>query len=120
MNKIKILVVEDEDFAREAVIDYLDLKGYDNTLSATKGKEAIEMIANEKPDFVLLDVQLADEIDGMEVLKRAREVSPDSKVIMMSAYFQEHREESKRLGAYSFIKKPINIAHLLDFLKEAQ
>jgi len=107
VNDVKILVVEDEDFVRESLIDYLDMKGYENTLSATKGEEAIQIIEKENLNFVLLDIQLADETDGMKVLKRAREISPDSKIIMMSAYYREYGQEAKKLGAYAFIKKPI-------------
>lgn len=118
MQDVRILVVEDEEFIKEALIGYLELKGYENTFSATKGGEAIEKIAREKPDFVLLDIKLADEVDGLQVLESARETSPESKIIMMSAYSTEYVQKAKKLGAHSFMKKPIQKESLENLLQE--
>ena len=120
MRELKILVVEDEGFVREAIIDYLEIKGYENILSASKGEEAIAKIEEEKPDWVLLDIQLADEVDGMVVLERAKEISSNTKVVMMSAYRREHEMKAKKLGAHAFIKKPIGMEQLRDLVKEIQ
>ena len=107
MPPIKILVVEDEAFARETIVDYLNIKGYENISIASRGQEALDKISEEKPDFIFLDIQLADKIDGMEVLRQARSLSPLSKCIMMSAYKDEFGPKAEELGAYYFLKKPI-------------
>jgi len=107
MSVIRILVVEDEEFARETLIDYLNIKGFTNISTATRGKEALEKIGQEKPDFVFLDIQLADNTDGMEVLRQSRGLSPQTKCIMMSAYQDEHGPKADELGAFYFLKKPI-------------
>lgn len=120
MHELKILIVEDEDFVKVALQDYLEIKGYDNVLSAITGEDAVEIIEGEKPDLVLLDIQLAGKMDGMEVLRRAVEISQDIKVVMMSAYFEKYNREAKGLGAYGFMKKPITMEEfqkLLDELK---
>ncbi|MBI3601476.1 MAG: response regulator [Candidatus Omnitrophica bacterium] len=107
MKNIKIAIVEDEEGARKSIVRILNLKGYNHILEASRGKEAIAMIEKEKPDLVFLDIKLADEVSGMEVLERSRTVSPATRVIMMSAYQEEHAQQSKELGAYGFFKKPM-------------
>ena len=103
---MKILVVEDEDDTRNALVSVLKRRGY-NMLEASKGAEAISIIEKEKPDIVFLDIQLADKIDGMEVLRKSKEISPHTEVIMMSAYQTEYDQQAQELGAYHFLKKPI-------------
>jgi len=120
MQELKILIVEDEDFVRETLIDYFEMKGYENILSVAEGKEALAIIEQEKPGLVLLDIQLADEMDGMQVLKKAKELSSDSKIVMMSAYYNEYAEDAKKDGAYGFIKKPIVPDKIQDLLKKIQ
>lgn len=119
MKDVKILVVEDEESIREAIIDYLNLKGYKNVLAASTGKEAIKKIEEDKPDIAFLDIQLADDIDGIQVLKKCREVSPQTKAVMLSAYQDEYGKQAKELGAYGFLKKPIQIGALDKFVQEA-
>jgi len=107
MTQLKIMVVEDEEFARETITDDLNLKGFDNVLTVARGKEAIEKMEAEKPDFIFLDIQLADEVSGMEVLKQSKVLSPGSRCVMMSAYKDEYGQEALALGACYFLKKPI-------------
>lgn len=118
MDNAKVLVVEDENFIREAVTDYLELKGYEEVFATANGQEAIEILEKEDIDFVFLDVQLADEINGMDILKGAKEKFPKTKIIMMSAYHQEHGAEARRLGAHAFLKKPFNIKQVLEVLEK--
>ena len=103
---MKVLVVEDEDGTRNALVSVLKRRGYE-MLEAAGGAEAISIIEKEKPDVVFLDIQLADKIDGLEVLKQSKVVSPQTELIMMSAYLMEYGLRSQDLGAYHFLKKPI-------------
>ena len=103
---MKVLVVEDEDDTRNALVSILRRRGY-NMLEASKGAEAISIIEKEKPDIVFLDIQLADNIDGMEVLKQSKAISSQTEVIIMSAYFVEYGQQALQLGAYHFLRKPI-------------
>jgi YesN/AraC family two-component response regulator len=119
MSELKICIVEDEDFVRESVVQLLNIKGYDHILEASRGQEAIAMIEKEKPDIVFLDIRLADNINGIEVLKRSRGTSPNTKFVMMSAYQDEFGKQTKDLGAYGFLKKPITKADtLINIIKE--
>lgn len=103
---MRILIVEDEEDTRHAFVNILKKRGHE-VLEATKGQEAIEIIEKEKPDVVYLDISLADNVDGMEVLRQVKPKVPETEIIMMSAYYDEHEEASKKLGAYSFCRKPI-------------
>lgn len=118
MKEVKILIVEDEVSIRGFMVDYLDMKGYKNILTASTGKEAIEKIEKDKPDIAFLDIQLADNIDGMQVLKESRHISPQTKVIMLSAYQDKYGKEAKELGCYAFLKKPIEIGMIGKILQE--
>lgn len=119
MRQIKILIVEDEESVRGFMVDYLGMKGYENIITASTGKEAIEKIEKDKPDIAFLDIQLADNIDGMQVLKESRQISPQTKVIMLSAYQDKYGKEAEELGSYAFLKKPIQIGMLGKILQEA-
>ena len=113
MSDVKILMVEDEELVRLSFIQLLKRRGYNNILEASRGIEAIRIIEQHKPDIVLLDIQLADETDGLEVLKQSRIISPETKVVMMSAYQKEYEHQAQELGAYGFLKKPILKIELL-------
>jgi len=116
----KILIVDDELDIREPFRDYLSMKGFKNIMTAEKANEALEKIEKEKPDLVLLDIQLKDEIDGMEILKRTKEkLSPASKVIMISGHREEYEQNSYKLGADDFWKKPILPNQIMEGIKKA-
>lgn len=121
MSQIKILLVEDEEGIIDFFVTYLNMKGFNNILTAAAGKEAIEKIENEKPDFVFPDISLADNVSGMEVLKQARVLSPKTKCIMMSAYKDEYGQEAEKLGAIYFLKKPItNLGQMIKLMQDFQ
>ena len=103
---LKIMIVEDEADICDLLADYLGMKGCKNISKIFTGKEAIARIELDKPDIIFLDIQLADNVRGLEVLKKTKELLPNAKVIMMSAYKEEHGPESQALGAYDFLKKP--------------
>ena len=117
MESIKIMIVEDEKDICELFSDYLEMKGCEKVWHVSTGKEAIEKIEQESPDIVFLDIQLADNTNGIEVLRKAREISPDTKVIMMSAYKEEYGMQTHEMGAYGFLRKPFradDLSKLLD------
>jgi DNA-binding NtrC family response regulator len=113
--KIKVLVVDDDRRMVKTIGDILKIKGYE-ALAADTGEEAVEKVASERPDCVLMDVKMPG-IDGVEALKMIKEVSPDLPVVLMSAYATEEQiAEAKREGAYTVLTKPIDIQMVLSFL----
>src|SRR5271165_925492 len=113
-----ILIVDDEALTLRTTGRALDGEGFEVLLAAT-GEEALKAIAEQQPDFALLDVVLPD-INGIEVLRQARTISPSTIIVMMSAYHMVDRAvEAMKLGAYDFLIKPFHIADMVSTLKRA-
>ncbi len=105
----RMLIVDDEPKLCACLKAYFTAKGL--TVSTVyEGEQAIERLSRESPDIILLDVRLPD-ISGIEVLKRARELCPKAKVIMVTALDQpEAREEAATYGAVGYITKPFDLS----------
>lgn len=113
-----ILVVDDEREIRSSLSGVLQDEGY-NALTASSGEEALKVIRENGVRLILLDVVLPD-IDGVEVLRRVKEVEPDMPVIMVSGNATiEAAFESANLGAYHFIEKPLSPENVLLTIKRA-
>ncbi len=115
--RTRILVVDD-DAAITATFEIILVgEGYE-VKTATGGVEAIDMARREPFDVVLLDLVMPG-IDGLVALRRLREVAPQARVIILSAYIEPDREaEAFRLGAEAVLSKPPDISKLLRYLGE--
>ncbi len=101
-----ILVVEDQDSARESLAELLRGVGY-QVHEAADGDEAISLIDKHDLDLVLTDLTMPGR-DGMDVLRHVREISPQTLVILMTAHATvETAVEAIRLGAQDYILKPL-------------
>jgi len=108
----KVLVVDDEPKLVRLVKEVLTATGFD-VISVSDGNSAIEAIAMENPDLVLLDIVLADEIDGYQVAQRVREFS-DIPIIMLTAKVRESDLiRGFDAGADDYITKPFSAKELL-------
>jgi two-component system response regulator AtoC len=104
-NKAKILVVDDEAIIRDSLRDWLNDTGY-NVFTAQNGAQALETIEREKPRIVIADLVMPG-MDGIELMKRAKEISPDIEVIIITAYGSIPTAITAiREGAYDYIQKP--------------
>lgn len=110
---MRILIVEDEEGTRQPFANMLKKRGH-TVLETGMGQEAIQIIEKERPDMVYLDISLADNVDGMQVLRECKPKFPEIEILMMSAYESEYKEESLKLGAYCFLRKPLT--KIEDFL----
>ena len=105
-DKIKILVIDDEDDIRLVVTTRLERAGY-TTVVASDGREGLRHFYNDKPDLVVLDIAMP-EMDGWQVLERIREVS-NLPVLMLTAAAQERdKVRGLRGGADDYITKPFS------------
>jgi two-component system response regulator AtoC len=110
----KVLVIEDDDAARDALCEYLATAGW-RPRPARGGAEALAAAEAERPDAVLLDLVIP-EPDGFEVLRRLREQYPDLPVIVMSAISEaEAVVRAMKLGASDYLPKPFEV-HELDLV----
>ncbi len=102
---IRILVVDDEKDIRDGCERVLTRMGY-QVLKASRGEEALEVLAKEDPSIVLLDLKMPG-MDGIEVLRRIREIDRAILVIVITGYATvETAIEAMKQGAYDFIPKP--------------
>ncbi len=101
----RILVVDDEKLIRWSVGERLQRDGYE-VLAAESGERALELVAANAPDVMLLDVRLPG-IDGLTTLQRALVLHPDVSVLMMSAHSTvDIAVEAMKHGAVDFLVKP--------------
>jgi two-component system, NtrC family, response regulator PilR len=108
MVKARILVVDDEKSMRDLLSITLEKEGYD-VLTAPGGELAIETLHRETVDAVITDLRMP-KVDGLQVLRAAKEVSPDTAVIMITAVAStETAVEAMKLGAYDYITKPFKL-----------
>jgi two-component system KDP operon response regulator KdpE len=112
----KILVVDDEPRVVRLVTEVLGAVGYD-VVAAARGEPAIEMVALEQPDLVLLDIRLPGDMDGYEICRRVREFS-DVAVIMLTARAQESDVlRGFDVGADDYLTKPFSAKELVARVK---
>ncbi|HBN81222.1 MAG TPA: two-component system response regulator [Ruminococcaceae bacterium] len=102
----KIMLVDDAAFMRMMIKDTLQKNGYTEIVEAGNGEQALAVYAAEKPDLVLMDITMPV-MDGLESLKRLKEMDKGAKVVMCSAMGQETMVvDALKLGARDFIVKP--------------
>jgi two-component system, cell cycle response regulator DivK len=105
----RILIVEDNENNMYLISFILKKKGY-TILQAGSGEEGVDLAAREKPDMIIMDIQLPG-IDGLEATRRMREsgVSGNVPIIALTSYAMAgDREKAIASGCTGYIEKPIN------------
>ena len=101
-----ILVIEDEEILRESLVDYLEDRNF-RVLSAENGKAGLKILDQEQPSLILTDLRMP-EVDGLEVMRRAKEKFPDIPLIVVSGTGNIGDViTALRLGAHDYVLKPI-------------
>jgi len=107
----KVLVVDDDPKAVELLVEFLSTKGYE-VLTATSGEEALRRVKEDRPHLVLLDVEMP-KMNGMETLRRIREIDPEMGVIMATGVNEEDvGRKALELGAFDYVVKPLDMEDL--------
>jgi two-component system, NtrC family, response regulator PilR len=108
MGDARILVVDDERSLRDLLAMTLEKEGYDVTV-ADGGEAAVEAVRRERFDAVISDIRMP-RVDGLQVLRTVRDLSPETAVIMLTAVAStETAVEAMKLGAYDYITKPFKL-----------
>ena len=103
---LQVLIIEDEQLLNEAYARVLSAAGI-SLLRAYNGKEALDVLKNQKPDIILLDLRMPV-MDGIEFLKKLqpKDNLPDAKIIVFSNYDDQHEiDEAFSLGAMHYMLK---------------
>jgi two-component system response regulator PilR (NtrC family) len=117
-HKGRILIVEDEKSMREVLKILLEGEKYE-VVSASDGLEGLSYITDDIFDLVITDIKMP-KVGGFELLKKAKEISPDTIVIMITAFgTTEAAIDAMKLGAYDYINKPFKIDEIRLIIEKA-
>jgi len=118
MKKLKLLLVDDEKEFVETLADRLKMRELEAAV-AHDGEEALSAVKEEEPDVLVLDLKMPG-IDGIEVLRRVRKAYPNLQVIILTGHGSKKDEDAARsLGAYDYLKKPVDLDTLVPRIKDA-
>lgn len=114
---IKILLVDDEIYARDNMARLVQRRGFDVCV-ASNAEECMEVLKKEKPDVVFLDIMLPD-LDGDHLFPYIKEANPQAIVYFITGsgtiFTEEH---AKELGAAGYMQKPVYVENLFKLLEE--
>jgi two-component system nitrogen regulation response regulator NtrX len=106
-----ILIIDDEESVRNSLAGVMKDEGYE-VVSVGSGKEGIDLLPETQPSLALLDIAMP-EMDGIETLRRIREIRPEMPVVMITGHGTiETAVKTTKMGAYDFIVKPPELQHL--------
>lgn len=109
--KSKILIVDDEPDIVLILGEFLTEEGF-TVFTANNGMQAVDKVKENPIDLVILDIAMP-KMDGIETLRRIKDINPGVAVIMITAYRDAEKVvEAFRLGAYDCIFKPFNFQYL--------
>ena len=118
MHKERILVAEDDRTARESLAGLLQGEGFD-VLCAETGTEAQSLLMSEEPAVALLDIRMPG-LDGLTILRRAREGGLAAPIIVMTAHGDSNTAiEAMKSGAFDYVLKPLDFHQLLPQIERA-
>lgn len=118
MKNLKVLLVDDEEEFVKALAERLEMRDLRSD-TVYDGEEALSFVEDQEPDVMVLDLKMPG-IDGMEVLRRVKKAYPKIEVIILTGHGTEkHEEEARRLGAFDYLEKPVNLDVLVKKMKQA-
>jgi DNA-binding NtrC family response regulator len=114
-NAISLLIVDDEESVRDSLYNWFIEDGF-NVKCAENAKEALTMLESENFDIILADIKMPG-MDGLEMHRRIKTLSPEAIVIIMTAFASvETAVQALKDGAYDYITKPFDpddLSHLI-------
>jgi DNA-binding NtrC family response regulator len=117
-DKLRIMLVDDEKIVGDRLGPWLVKQGYEVEVFLD-GKQALERFEESPFDIVVTDIRMA-EVDGIQVLDRVMEISPRTRVIVITGYaLLETARETQVKGAFDFIAKPFHLDDLKQIIDQA-
>ena len=114
MNK-KLLIIDDEENLAKSLSVSFKIRGYEVS-SAITSADGLKLVKDFNPDILLLDLHLSEGKTGLDVLREAKAIKPDLKVIILTGFGDEEgiEDECFRLGAVKFLPKAFTITKLIE------
>ena len=118
MDSLRVLIVDDEEELVRALVERLNLRGF-SAVGVGTGTEALERVRSEAFDVLLVDVKMP-KMDGLEVIRTVKAELPSLQVVLLTGHGSvDNANEGKRLGAFDYLLKPIDIDELIPILVRA-
>jgi len=118
VDKIHVLIIDDEVEFAEALAERLELRGY-LPKTADSGRGGLEAVGVALPDVILLDLKMPD-MSGFDVLVEVKKKYPTVEVIMLTGHGASSSGiKSMERGAFDFIMKPVDLGELMEKIKQA-
>ena len=117
MQKIKLLIVEDEAIVALFLKVQLEKRGYFVCGLVTSGEQAIKLTREEEPDIIIMDVHLAGKIDGLQTAAAIRLFSKANIIVVTGYEDEELRKKVEELKSTAFIIKPVSINDILEIIE---
>jgi two-component system, response regulator PdtaR len=117
---MNIMIVEDESVTAMLMSKFLKLKGHNISGLAATGEEAMELVDKEVPDIILMDIQLADKMNGIDTITEIRK-KHEIPVIFLTGFPEENiKLQANKLKPIAFFTKPVMLNKLAETLKNFQ
>src|SRR5689334_18992789 len=114
-----ILIVDDERGILESLGKVFEREGL-KILSAVSGVEGLQLLRPDRIAVLLTDLMMPGTMNGLDLLKAARTVAPETQVVLMTAYATvETAVEAMKEAAYDFVTKPVKRAHVVRIVRNA-
>ena len=115
--KFNILVVDDENVARQSLTDILKLEGY-NVTSAPNGQVAVEYVRTHPVDLMIVDLRMPG-MDGLEVVQVVNQMAPDTEIVLLTAFAStDSAVQALRLRIHDYLIKPAAPAQVIASVKK--
>lgn len=115
---IRVLIADDEVEFASTLQTRLNLRKFQTSMT-NSGKATVDAIGQEEPDVLVLDLKMPD-LDGLEVLARVKQSSPNMQVIILTGHGSfEAGRKGMELGAFDYLMKPVDLNLLIAKIEEA-
>ncbi len=115
---LRVLLVDDEEDYVRTMAERMEMRDMGSDVALT-GEQALEMLEEELPDVMVLDLRMPG-MGGLDVLRRVKQAHPEVEVVILTGFGSDEDEaEARRLGAFEYLRKPVDINTLLAVIRRA-